>query len=155
MLKLQQEIILSGETVSSTTTLFQYMREFSNRNKIKALFELNMTDIITLLENNGKLDVYTGGNIHGLYYYLDMIGVPTRLTASGQRYHHFGPSYSINNDTASLQTVIVALCIRQKTICGLCGRIEHKDDSYIICVPKFLPPSIRININRFSSIHGE
>ena len=62
-----------------------------------------MIDLITFLDNNGKSAVYTGGNIRGLYRYLEMIGSPTTLTTSGQRSHNFGPSYSTNNDTATLQ----------------------------------------------------
>ena len=50
-----------------------------------------MTDIIAFLDNNGKYYVYTGGNINGIYFYLEMIGYPTTLTTSGQRSHHFGP----------------------------------------------------------------
>ena len=65
------------------------MKEFSKRDKLKALIVPKMTYLITLLENNGKSAVYTGLNIHGLYSYLDMIGDPTKLTTSGQRYHNF------------------------------------------------------------------
>ena len=61
-----------------------------------------MTYLITLLENNGNSTVYTGGEIHGIYRYLEMIGAPTTLTTSGQRYHNFSTSYFINNDTESL-----------------------------------------------------
>ena len=56
---LQQEIILSGETVSPTRLLFQYMKEFSNSEKIKSLIAPKMKYIITLLENNIKYAVYT------------------------------------------------------------------------------------------------
>ena len=34
----------------------------------------------TFLYNNGKLDVYTEGNINGIYSYLEMIGAPKTLT---------------------------------------------------------------------------
>ena len=84
ILILQQEIILSGETVSLTRLLFQYMKELSNSDKIKAFIAPNMTDIIAVLYNNRKLAVYTGGNIHGLYRYLENIGAPNTLTTSGQ-----------------------------------------------------------------------
>ena len=47
-----------------------------------------MEDIFTLLDNNGKSTVYTGGNIHGIYCYLEMIGTPTTLTTSGQQSHN-------------------------------------------------------------------
>ena len=73
-----------------------------------------MTDLINFLENNVKYAVYKGGNINGLYIYLEMIGDPTTFTTLGQRSHHFGPSYYINNDTVSLQPVIADLCMRQK-----------------------------------------
>ena len=35
------------------------------------------------------------------------------------------------------------------------GRIEHKSDFFIICGTKFLPPIIRILMNRFNEIHVE
>ena len=96
-----------------------------------------MTDIITFLDDNGKSSVYKGGDIHGIYRYLEIIGAPTTLlNTSGQRSHYFGPSYSINNDAATLQQFIEALCMRQKSICELCGRIGHKSDACIIRGPK-------------------
>ena len=76
-----------------------------------------MTYLITFLENNGKSAVYTGGYIHGIYHYLEIIGDPTTLTTSGQLSHHFIPSYTINNDTSYLHPVIVDLCKRHKSIC--------------------------------------
>ena len=82
------------------------MKVFSKSDKPKELIALNMTDLITSLENNKKYAVWTGGNINGIYRYLEMIGDPTTFTTTGQRYHHFGPSYYINNDTVSLQPVI-------------------------------------------------
>ena len=84
-----------------------------------------------------------------------MIGAPTTLTTLVQRYHHFSPSFSINNDTASLQSVIVDLRTRQKHICECCVIIGHKADACIIGGPKFLPPSLRININQFNALHGD
>ena len=75
-----------------------------------------MTYIITILENIRKYDVYIGVNTHGIYFYLAMIGSPTTLTTSGQRYHNFGLSSSINKYTASLQPVIAALHMIHKTI---------------------------------------
>ena len=68
-----------------------------------------MTYIITFLDNNRKYAVYTGGYIHGIYRYLEIIGDPTTLTTSGQRSHNFGPLCSINKYTSSLQPVIVDL----------------------------------------------
>ena len=58
------------------------MKAFSNSEKLKVLIAPKMKDIITFLDNNGKYAVYKGGNIHGLYCYLDMIGAPTTLTTS-------------------------------------------------------------------------
>ena len=52
-----------------------------------------MTYLITFLDNNEKYAVYTGGNIHGLYHYLEMIGSQTTFTTSSQRSYHFGPPY--------------------------------------------------------------
>ena len=75
-----------------------------------------MTYLVTLLDNNGKSDVYTGDNIHGIYRYLEMIGDTNILSTSGQISHHFGPSYSVSNDTASFQPVIEALRMIQKSI---------------------------------------
>ena len=75
-----------------------------------------MTDLLTFLDNNVKYAVHTGGDIHGIYRYLDTIGYPTVLTTSGQRSHHLGPSSSINNYAATLQPVIEALRMRQKVI---------------------------------------
>ena len=58
-----------------------------------------MTYIITFLDNKVKSDIYAVGDIHGIYRYLDMIGDPTKFTTSGQCFHHFSPSSSIDNDT--------------------------------------------------------
>ena len=65
-----------------------------------------MTDLITFLDNNGKVAIYTSVNTYGLYCYLKMIGATTTLTTSGHRYHYFGPSYYTTNDTATLHLVI-------------------------------------------------
>ena len=126
---LQHEIILSGETVSPTTLISHYIKALSKRDKLRALSAPNMAYIIIFLDNSGKYDVYTGGNIHGIYRYLDIIVAPTTLNTSGQRSRHFGPSSSIKKDTASLQPVITALRMRQKSICGCCGSIGHKADA--------------------------
>ena len=147
ILRIQQEIMISVEIVYPTRLIFQYMKALSNSDKLRSFIAPKMTDLITFLDNNGKSDVYTGGEIHGIYYYLDIIGDPTKLTTSGQRYRHFIPSSSINNDTAYLHTVIVALCTRQKSICGLCGIIGHKYDACIIRGLKLFTQSLRRNIN--------
>ena len=114
-----------------------------------------MTDLITFLENNGKPDVYTGGNFHVMYRYLEIIGSPTTLNTSGQRSHNFGPSDYINNYTASLQKFIESLHMRQKSIWECCRIIGHKADACIIRGPKFLPPILRRNMNQFNSLHSE
>ena len=77
------------------------------------------------------------------------------LTTPGQRSHHFVPSYCSNNDAATLQPVIAALRMRQKMICECCGRIGHKADACIIRGTKFLPPSLRRNMNNSNALHGE
>ena len=67
ILRLQQEINLSGETVYPTRFLFQYMKTLSKSDKPKELIATKMMDIIKFLDNNGKYAIYTGGNIHGIY----------------------------------------------------------------------------------------
>ena len=99
IIRLQQEINLSGETVPPTILLFQYMKALSKSENFKAFIAPKMTDIVTLPDNNVKYAVYTGGNIHGLYRYLDIIGDPTTLTTPSQRSNHIGISSSINNYT--------------------------------------------------------
>ena len=147
--------MLSGEIVSPTRLLFQYIKAFSKSDKLRAFIVPKMTDIITLLDNNGKYAVYTGGYINGIYRYLEMIGSPTTLTTSGQRSHHFSPLYPIKNDAATLQPVIEALRTRNKSICEFCGRIGHKANACIIRGPKYPPPSLRINMNQFNALHGD
>ena len=94
--------MLSGEIVSPTRLLFKYMKALAMSEKLRAFIAPKMTDLIAFLDKNGKSDVYEGGDIHGIYRYLEMIGYPTTLTASGQRSHHFCPSYSRNNYSATL-----------------------------------------------------
>ena len=55
ILRLQQENNLSGETVSPTILLFPYMKALSMCDKLKAFIAPKMTDIIKLLDKNGKL----------------------------------------------------------------------------------------------------
>ena len=114
-----------------------------------------MTDIITFLNNNEKSAVYTGGDIHRIYPYLEIIGAPTVLTTSVQCFHHFSPFYYINNDAETLQPVIADLCTRQKSICEFCGGIRHKYNACIIRGPKFLPSSLRINMNQLKALYGD
>ena len=143
--------MLSGEIVSPNRLLFYYIKALSKSDKIAP----KMTDLITLLDNNGKSIVYIRVDIHGICRYLEMIGAPTSLNTPGQSSHHFGLSSSINNDAETLNPVIAALRMIQKSICEFCGRIGHKYDACIIRGPKFLPPSLRININQFNAIHGD
>ena len=70
ILRIQQEIILSGEIVSPNRLLFQYMKALSNSDKLRVFIAPKMTDLITFLDNNGKSAVYEGENIHGIYRYL-------------------------------------------------------------------------------------
>ena len=91
--------MISGENVSPTRLLFQYMKELSKSDKLRYLIAPKMTDLTASLDNNEKSAVYTGGDIHGIYSYLEIIGAPTTLTNSVQRSHNFSPSYSIKNDT--------------------------------------------------------
>ena len=79
---LKQEIILSGETLSHTRLLFQYIKALSKSEKLKQFIAPKITDTITFLDNNGKYAVYIGVNIHGIYRYLEIIGSPKTLTTS-------------------------------------------------------------------------
>ena len=89
--RLQQEIMLSGEIVSPIRLLFQYMKALTKSEKLRAFIASRMKDFINSPEKNGKHAVYTRGDIHGIYRYLDMIGSPTTLTTSGHFLHNFGP----------------------------------------------------------------
>ena len=53
ILRLQQEIMLYGEIVSPTRILFQYTKELSKSDKLRAFIAPKMTDLITFLDNNG------------------------------------------------------------------------------------------------------
>ena len=109
-----------------------------------------MTYIISFLDNNGKLDIYTGGGIHGLYHYLEIIGSTSNLTSSDHIYSYFGTTSSTNNDIANLRPVVSDLHVWQNIVCELCGRIGHKDDTWIIIVPNFFPLSPKIKMNQFN-----
>ena len=102
ILRLQQEIMLSGEIFSPTRLIFQYMKALTKSEKQKSFIAPKMTDIITFIDKHDKSDVYDGGEIHGIYRYLEIIEAPTTLTTSGHRFHHFGPSSSRNNDATTL-----------------------------------------------------
>ena len=123
--------------------------------KLRALITPKMTYPITFLDNNGKCVVYTGGDIHGIYSYLEMIGDQTTLTTSGQCFHHFSPSSSSKNDAETPKPVIAALHTKQKSICECCRRIGQKADACIICGPKSLPPSLRRMMNKFNALHRD
>ena len=96
------------------------MKALQKRDKLKSFIVPKITDPSKFLDNKGNLSIYTGGNIHGLYCYLEMIVDPPTLTTSGQGSHHFGPSYSTNNDKETIQPVIACLCFQQKLICECC-----------------------------------
>ena len=81
ILILQQKIIFYGETVSPKIVLFRYMKVLSNDGKLKSFIGPKIADLIIFLDNNGKSALYKEGNVHGLYCYLEMIGVPITLTA--------------------------------------------------------------------------
>ena len=59
------------------------MNVLLNSNKPKASISPKMADLIILIDKNVKSAVYTGGNIHGLYFYLEMIVSPMKFTTSG------------------------------------------------------------------------
>ena len=58
ILRLQQEIMLSGEIVSPTRLLFQYMNSLTKSEKLRAFIAPKMTDIINFFDKNGKSAVY-------------------------------------------------------------------------------------------------
>ena len=66
ILRLQQEIILSGENFSSTRLIFQYMKALSKSDKLKSFIAPKMSELIIFRDNNGKYAVHTGGDIHGI-----------------------------------------------------------------------------------------
>ena len=68
---------------------------------------------------------------------------------------NLGPSSYRNNDVATIQPVIAALRMRQKSICECCRRIWQKSDACIIRGPKFLPPSLRRKMNQFNALHSD
>ena len=84
ILRLQQEINLYGETVPPKKLLLQYMKALESSDKLKAFIAPNITDLIILLDKNRKLYICTGGNIHGIYCYIFMIGAPNNLNSSSQ-----------------------------------------------------------------------
>ena len=120
--------MLSGEIVAPTRLLFQYTNALSKSDKLRSFIAPNMKYLITLLDSNRKSAVYTGGDIHGIYRYIEIIGAPTTFTTSGQRSHNFSPSSSIRNDAATLQPIIVVLRTRHQLFVQFFHRI-HKYSS--------------------------
>ena len=55
ILRLQQEIMLSGEIVSPTRIILHYTKALTKSDKPKEFIAPKMTDIITFLDNNGNL----------------------------------------------------------------------------------------------------
>ena len=88
-----------------------------------------MIDLVTLPDNNGKLAIYKGGNIHGLYSYLEISGASNTFNNLGQISNKYSPPYPTNNDTEPPQAVIAYLCIRPNIIFGYCGKIGNKADA--------------------------
>ena len=129
------------------------MKALSKSDELKSFIVTKMIYLITFLYSNGKLSVYTGGDIHELYCYIYMIVSQTTLKNSVNHSHHFGLSYYNINDTATLQKFISDLRIRYNSIYKCCGIIGHKAYSCIIHGPKFLPPIIRRKMNKFSALH--
>ena len=60
IIRIQQEIMLSGENFSPTILILQYMKELSKRDKLIYFIAPKMKYLITFLDNNGKYAVYTG-----------------------------------------------------------------------------------------------
>ena len=60
ILRLQQEIMLSGEIFSPARLLIQYMKALTKSEKLKAFIAPKMIDLITFLDKNGKSAVYYG-----------------------------------------------------------------------------------------------
>ena len=61
IIRLHQKIIFSGETVSPTRLLYQYIQAFSKRDKLKALIVTNKTYLTTFIRNNNKNRLSTQG----------------------------------------------------------------------------------------------
>ena len=60
ILRLQPEIMLSGEIISPNRLLIQYMKALTKSEKLKAFILPKMTDLITFIDKNGKSAVYKG-----------------------------------------------------------------------------------------------
>ena len=55
IIRIQQEIMLSGEFFSPTRHIFQYTKSFSNSDKLRSFVATKMTYLITFLGNNENL----------------------------------------------------------------------------------------------------
>ena len=55
IIRLQQEIMLSGEIVSPTRLLFQYMKALTKIEKLKAFIAPKMTYLITFIDKTANL----------------------------------------------------------------------------------------------------
>ena len=49
------------------------MKSLSKIDKIKAFIAPKMTYLITFIDNSVKPAIFAGGNIHGIYCYLEMM----------------------------------------------------------------------------------
>ena len=78
------------------------MNALSNSEQLKSFIVPKVAYIITFFDNIVKLTVCKGGNINGLYFYIEIILSPTTLNNSVQRSRHFVTSSSTNNDTKTL-----------------------------------------------------
>ena len=57
IIRLQQEIMLSGEIFSPTRLLFHYMKALTKSEKLRYFIVPKMTDLITFPDNNVKSSV--------------------------------------------------------------------------------------------------
>ena len=65
------------------------MKELSKCDKINATIAPKMIYLIAFFHKNVKSDICTGGDIYGLYCYIETIEYPTNLTYLSQQYHNF------------------------------------------------------------------
>ena len=64
IIRLQQYLILYGETISPTRLIFQCIKSLLTSDKLKSFMVPKMIDLIKFLENYRKLAVYKEVNIH-------------------------------------------------------------------------------------------
>ena len=102
-----------------------------------------------------KIGCLHSGYIHELYCYLEIIGAPTILTPSGQQSRHFYfhiPSTMIQQLSSQL---LQLSAWDGRVFANYVKRIGYKANVCIIRGPKFLPPSLIRNMNKFVSLPGE